>query len=71
MVPVALTPPHIIEIPVTGSKPPIALDSFRGKFPLTFSSDLIVSVLESSEPPMTSRYAYDLKRKEISNTGWY
>ena len=53
--PKGLTPPHTIAIPVEGSNPPIALETFMGKSP-RFSSNIIVSdEAETSEPPIAIR----------------
>ena len=53
--PKGLTPPHTIAIPVEGSNPPIALETFMGKSP-RFSSNIIVSEeAKSSEPPIAIR----------------
>ena len=53
--PKGLIPPHTIAIPVEGSKPPIALETFMGKSS-RFSSNIIVSEeAESSEPPIAIR----------------
>ena len=52
--PKGLIPPHTIAIPVEGSNPPIALETFMGKLPW-FSSNIVSDKAESSEPPIAIR----------------